>query len=185
MNSSVASPATSVVFAQLETPPVSNPVDAEVDIEVLKSVPKTFEINSEQTANWLVKKVVTAREYAERTKKWAEQEVRRAEREEKTLLFLFGRQIETWAKGEIGKLNGRRKSICLPAGTLCFRHEGAKLVIDDEEAVVGWARHNCPMAIQTVEKLSRTAVKAHFEKSGEMPDVGAHIEPEQERFRIA
>jgi hypothetical protein len=160
-------------------------MDAEVDIEVLRSVPKTFEINSEQTANWLVKKVIAAREYAERVKRFAEQEQRRAEREEKTLLFLFGRQIETWAKGEIEKLNGRRKSICLPAGTVCFRHEGAKLVIDDDEAVMGWARHHCPMAIQTVEKLSKTAVKAHFEKSGDMPDVGAHIEPEHERFRIS
>ena len=45
------------------------------------------------------------------------------EREEKTLMFLFGRQIEDWAKAEIEKLRGRRKSINLPGGTVGFRHE--------------------------------------------------------------
>src|SRR4051794_29700288 len=79
--------------------------DADVDLEVLKTVPKQFRIDDEQSANWLVRKVIAAREYGERVKAWAEQERRRAEREERTLMFLFGRQIEVWAKCEIEKLN--------------------------------------------------------------------------------
>lgn len=166
------------------TPPVTNAVDAEVDMEVLKTVPKRFEITDESSANWLVRKLVAAREYAEKVKLWAEQERRRAEREETTLLFLFGRQIETWAKGEIEKLGGRRKSICLPAGTVGFRKVNACLQIDDEQAVLIWAKSNCPHAVVVTEKLSKSELKAHFEASGELPEVGVHVEPEKNSFTI-
>ena len=157
----------------------------EVDVEILKSVPKQFCIDSEQAANWLVRRVVAAREYGQKVKAFAEQELRRAEREEQTLLFLFGRQIEAWARGEVEKFNGRRKSICLPAGTLSFRRQNATLVIDDEQAVMNWARQSCPTAIQISERLARTVVKAHFDGTGEMPDAGAHVEPAKECFRIS
>lgn len=168
----------------LDTPPMANAIDAEVDVEVLKIVPKQFSIEDEKSANWLVKRIIAAREYAERVKKWADQEQRRADREETTLLFLFGRQIEAWAKGEIEKLNGRRKSICLPGGTVGFRHENPKLVIDDEDTVLQWARHNLSDAIHTVEKLSRSVIKTHFESTGEFPAEGAHVEPAAEKFHI-
>src|SRR5882724_2767884 len=88
-----------------ETPPLTSPLDAEVDVEVLKAIPKAFAIEDERSVNWLIKKIVAARAYADRIKDWAEQEQRRAVREEATLLFLFGRQAEVWARAEIEKLD--------------------------------------------------------------------------------
>jgi hypothetical protein len=158
--------------------------DAEVDLEILRAVPRQFSICDEKSANWLVRKIETARQYAVSVKLWADLEVRRAEREENTLMFLFGRQIEGWAREEITKLNGKRKSLSLPGGKLGFRKEATKLVIDDDAQVLLWAYTHCPVAIQTVQKLSRTIVKEHFEKTGEMPESGVHIQLEQEKFYI-
>src|SRR4051812_10376686 len=96
-------------------------IGAEQDSEILSTIPKEFRIDCEDHANWLIRKISDARQYAARVKEWAEQELRRAQREEQTLLFLFGRQIESWTECEIAKLKGRRKSLALPAGIVGFR----------------------------------------------------------------
>lgn len=158
--------------------------DAETDVEVLKDVPRGFAIDCEEHANWLVKKVVAARTYAARVKQWAEREQRRAAREEQTLMFLFGRQLETWTRSEISKLRGRRKSINLPAGMVGIRVVGPSLKVDDEDRVIAWAMTYCPAVVITLPKLSRIALKDHFEATGELPEAGAHIEPESERFYL-
>ncbi len=98
-------------------PPVTTAADAEVDLELLKAVPKAFTIEDEQSANWLIKKIISARNYADHVQSWANREIARATREEQTLLYLFGAQLEGWARIEIEKFNGRRKSISLPAGS--------------------------------------------------------------------
>lgn len=172
-----------VAVVRRETPPITSTIDAEVDLEVLKVVPKQFAIDCEQHANWLVKKIVSARMYLDRVKAFAEQETRRAQREEQTLMFLFGRQLEGWAKGEIDKLH-KRKSLALPAGCVGFRTVASKLVIDDEQAVMVWAKQNCPKAIVVVERLSKSQIDEYVKESGEVPESGVHIEPEAERFFI-
>lgn len=163
--------------------PATTAVDAEVDLEILKVVPKKFEVCDEKSANWLVRRIHNARQYSIHVKEFAQREQRRAEREEMTLFFLFGRQLERWARGEIEKLNGRRKSLCLPAGTVAFRTEAAKLVVDDEAVLMAWAKKCCPEAIQVSEKLIKTPINEHFKACGELPD-GCHLEPENDTFRI-
>ncbi len=180
----IPSPSVSERPSEPPTPPQAHETDADTDIEVLKSVPARFTIEDENSANWLVKRVMASRQYADRVKAWAEQEIARAAREEKTLMFLFGRQLETWAKGEIDKLRGRRKSVGLPGGTVGFRTINPCLQVDDEGSVLGWARQNCPAAVVVVEKLSRSELKSYFERTGVMPDDGAHVEPGGEKFFI-
>ncbi|HWE04319.1 MAG TPA: host-nuclease inhibitor Gam family protein [Tepidisphaeraceae bacterium] len=168
----------------LATPPLTSPLDAEVDIEVMKLVPKRFAVEDEKSANWLVRRIIAARQYGLHVKAWAQHEQRRAEREEMTLLFLFGRQIEMWTRDEIQKLGGRRKSIALPSGTVGFRTEGVKLVVDDEDAVLVWVRTNLPAAIQIEEKLKKSVLNQHFDATGEIPDAGVHVESPREKFSI-
>jgi hypothetical protein len=158
--------------------------ETRVDDEILKCIPKAFAIDSPESANWLVRKIVEARQYASRVKAWAEQEQRRAERDEKALMFLFGRQLEAWAAGEITALDGKRKSLALPSGTVGFRKTPSKLVIDDEDTVLRWARTNCPRAVVVMEKLSKSALEYHAQETGEIPASGAHIEPVSDRFFI-
>lgn len=174
----------SLIAISAYTPPITSGLDAEVDLEVLKSVPKQFAVTDEKTANWLIRKVVAAREYAEHVKQWAEQETRRAEREEHTLFFLFGRQIEHWVRSEIEKLKGKRKSLALPAGQTGFRTVAAKLVIDDENVVLSWAKEHLPTAVVTVERLSKTVINDYTAQTGVIPDGGVHVEPAAEKFFI-
>jgi hypothetical protein len=174
---------TSIAVAESVTPPITSPVDAEVDIEVLRNVPKQFQIDSDKAANWLVRKVLSARNYAIAVKEWAEREQRRAEREEHTLMFLFGNQLRGWATAECERQGGRRKSVPLPAGTVAFTQGGGNLVVDDEGAVLHWAKANCRQAVVVVERVSKTALKDHFKATGEQPD-GSHVEPVTEKMYI-
>lgn len=141
-----------------------------------------FCIDSAERANWLVRKVVQARAYGDKVRAWAIREQRRAEREEQQLTHLYGRQLEAWARQELGALNGRRRSIKLPGGKVGFRRIRAKLVIVDPAAVLKWAKASFPDAIITTERISRTAIVARAKETGEIPDQGVRIEPEQDRF---
>jgi len=143
-----------------------------------------FRIDSPERANWLVRKIIEARNYSDRVHAWAMTEQRRAEREEKQLLHLFGRQLEEWARQELAAFNGRRKSIRLPGGTVGYRRVRAKLVIVDPAAVITWAKRNCPDAITRTERISRAAVNSHAAETGEIPNAGVKVEPEQERFFV-
>lgn len=172
-----SSPAVVDQFAQLAG-------DPEIDIEIMQSVPKEFAIDSHDRANWLVRKVVAARAYALHVKEWAEQEQRRAEREEKTLMFLFGRQLEAWAKAEIAGLGGRRKSLALPAGTVGYRQTPLRLVVDDEKAVLAWARDHCPAAVVITSRLSKSTLDEFVKSTGMIPEDGAHVDPVGERFYV-
>jgi phage host-nuclease inhibitor protein Gam len=167
-------------------PAQGGPGDPEIDAEILSSVPRQFAIVDEQSANWLIRKIAAARQYAVQVAGWAEQEKRRAAREEQCLMYLFGRQIELWAKSEIEQKKGKRKSLSLPAGVVGFRAVAPSLQVDDEKLVLEWARSSCPGAVTTVtlEKLSRAVLKDHFESTGEMPSDGAHVERGGERFYI-
>src|SRR5688500_6897486 len=57
-------------------------------------VKEGFHIHDAASANWVVRKVVEARQYAERVQAWADRELRRAKREEEFFRYRFGEQLE-------------------------------------------------------------------------------------------
>lgn len=174
----------SLIAVSDQTPPITSPLDAEVDLEVLKAVPKQFCVEDEESANWVLKRIIAARNYSQRVAEWAEAEKRRAAREEMTLMFLFGRQLERWAKEAISQTNGKRKSIVLPAATVGFRRSPAKVVIDDEKLVLAWAREHVPNAVVTVHKLAKIIFDAYLHETGHAPEEGIHTEPEMDKFYV-
>ena len=101
-------------------------------------VPQAFCVHDAATANWVIRKIMEARQYAERTRQRAAAEARRAEREEEFLLFRFGEQLKSWARQKLEADNTNRKSINLPAGTIGFRIRPARIDIVDEEKVLSW-----------------------------------------------
>jgi hypothetical protein len=143
-----------------------------------------FVVDDEKRANWVVRKVIEARAYGHRVKRWAEHEQHRAVVEEERLVFLFGKQLEAWAATEIAKFNGRRKCLHLPSGQIGFRCKLKKLVVVDEQAVIAWARHECPQAIQRIEKLIKSAINQYFLDTGELPSEGVALEAERNVFYI-
>ena len=144
---------------------------------------EVFHICDAKTANWVVRKIVDAREYGRRVKIWAAQELHRAEREEERLLYLFGGQLDTWAKCELQKLKGRKKSVALPAATLGYRHEPDRLIVSDEQALLVWAKEHCPAAVEVVEKLLKTPINELFVATGELPP-GTELQTARDKFYI-
>jgi hypothetical protein len=151
------------------------------------TAPEGFSVRDEGTANWLIRKVLEARHYAEQVASWAQRELRRAEREEQFLLYRFGQQLEDWTRRQLAApedmASRGRKSIHLPAGSVGFRREPAKLLIVDERALTEWCRVHLPSATAVVQHVHKAAVKEHVAATGELPP-GAELREGGERFFI-
>jgi phage host-nuclease inhibitor protein Gam len=143
-----------------------------------------FCVKDADSANWVVRRIVEARAYRDRVRAWAEREVRRSERDEQRLLYLFGRQLQDWTSRELAAGRKGRRSVNLPGGTVGFRQAGPSVTIDDAAAVLEWARRHLPAAIVVREHLSRSAIVRHVRQTGELPDQGVRVEPGQDAFYI-
>jgi hypothetical protein len=127
-----------------------------------------FSVHDAKSANWVVRKVMETRAYAQHVKEWAEAEMRRADQEERFYLHRYGHQLQAWLKSQLN--SGRRKCVKLPAGTLGFRNEPIKLDVVDEKSLVGWCQKSLPGALCTQVRVLKSLVKDHFRKTGELPD---------------
>lgn len=171
------------------------------------NVPAKYSVTDAASANWLVRRIVETRSYADRVRAWAAIEVRRAEREERFFIHYYGSQLEQWTRAEIETLGGRRRSICLPGGTVGFRRSRARLLICDEAELLRWChshlvdaltleinatgadacklrqwcRTNCSEA-RINESVSRSGLDQYFRSTGEYPQ-GTEI-TSQEKFFI-
>src|SRR5690349_10569249 len=76
-------------------------IKADVDAELERIIPQAFSVRCPETASWVVRRIIAAREYAERVRRWSEGEQQRAKKEEERLTFLFGEQLKKWTLGEI------------------------------------------------------------------------------------
>jgi hypothetical protein len=167
-----------------------------------------FHIHDEHTANWLVRQVVEARAYADRVRQWAKDEVRRAERSEEKLMYLFGDQLRKWCTDELTARGGRLRSLHLPAGQLGFRRQPERLVVRDEAELARWCRQQCEDALVVVvegqgagakalmelvarettslivkQRLQMAEVMATMRETGELPP-GTQTNPENNAFFI-
>jgi hypothetical protein len=137
-------------------------------------VPGTFHVHDQATANWVVRKIAEARQYAERVEEWAEAELRRAKPEEEFLMFRFGTKLERWARAQIAVTQPRPNSVALPAGTIGFRLQLLWLGIVDEPKLLAWCKRNAPTAVVTSERIPKTALMTHCTATGECLD-GARV----------
>ena len=147
------------------------------------TAPDTSEIEDVSSANSVVRKIVEARAYARHVKKWAEAELRRAEREEQFFFRNYCDQLEEWTRGELAK-DRRRKSIRLPAGTVGFRIEPKKLALKDDKKLMAWCRRYLPNALVNRTLIVRDVLTNYIRKSGKCPD-GAAITGGKLRLYIA
>ena len=171
-------------------------------------VPECFVIDDAQKASWVVRKIVEARKYGGRVQQWCERELRRAEQEEEWLLRRFGMELGVWAKGELDRVGGRRRSLNLPGGTVGFRLRPARVEVVDEQVALAWCRSHLPIALKvTVEAndqhglellrwhgqhaedsrlrqyVLREALNRHVQETGEVPD-GAGVRPAADQFYV-
>ena len=119
----------------------------ESEIVPLDSLPaRQFEVTHDNSANWVVRKIVEAEHYARRVKEWAEREIKCSQVEATFFRQRFGLQLEAWARQQLA--HARRKCVKLPAGTVGFRTEPAKLNVTDEQKLVAWCRRSLPDALE-------------------------------------
>jgi hypothetical protein len=138
----------------------STETEADEDPIVVLQVEDTFRIRDEGSANWVVRKIAECRAYRERVARWAQAEALRADRQERFLVHRFARELEAWTREQVGKQRGRCRSISLPAGVLGFRREPTKLLVVDEQALVGWCRAYLPAAVKVTESLLKSEMQA-------------------------
>lgn len=153
------------------------------EAEPIAPVPANFAVVDVKSANWVMRRIMEARAYAEAVQEWADAETARAKREEQFFLLHFGNGLQAVLEEEIEKQKGRRKSVKLPAGTMGYRAEPQRVRVDDEAAAIEWARQHCPDAVRVTERISRTAINEHHAASGEVPN-GCAMQPAGERFYI-
>ena len=146
------------------------------------AAPDMSEIEDARSANSVVRKIVEARAYARHVKKWAEAELRRAEREEQFFLQNYSDRLEDWARDELAK-DRRRKSIRLPAGTVGFLIEPKKLEPKDDEKLMAWCRRYLPNALVDRTLIVRDVLTEYVQKTGKCPD-GAAIMGGKQRFYV-
>lgn len=139
------------------------------DKVVVVDAPDSFAVRDAASANWVVRKVVEARRYAEHVQAWAAAEVRRAEREEAFLMRRFGTQLEEWARRQVQTQHDGRKSVALPAGAVGFRCGRSRLIVADESALLAWCRTNLPQAVKTVQSVAKSTVAEYVKSTGECP----------------
>jgi hypothetical protein len=145
------------------------------------TLPETFSVDDAASANWVVRKIIEARNYTKHVKEWAEAECKRAQNEEQFFLFHYGVQLERWAKSQLE--GGRRKCVSLPGGKVGFRTEPRKLDVSDEPKLIEWCRENLPDALRIETHVLKSLVKDHVQKTGECPD-GTNISGGNQKFYI-
>lgn len=167
-----------------------------------------FRVDDDKSANWLVRQITQARAYADQVRQWAKDEVRRAEREEEKLLYLFGAQLEDWCRDQLLRDGGRRRSVALPAGRVGFRKQPAQVQVMDEGQLESWCELEHPDALALdVESRGETSlalanllanaglpvtlkrrvliseVRAMMRSTGELP-AGVEVGASRDRFFI-
>lgn len=147
------------------------------------AVPPSFAVVDAATANWVVRRILEARAYAERVRRWAELELRRAEREESFFVRRFGGELEAWARSEVARLTDGRRSVRLPSGVVGFRTAPPSLQVVDESALLAWARRHLRDAVEVRTTLRKSVLLGHLKATGECP-TGASLAGGDERFYV-
>ena len=158
-------------------------------IQPAESDRKEFHITDRQSAEWLLRKLGNLR--AERARIVAQSEalLRQLDADRDSLLHLYGGELEAWAREELQRRGGRRKTLHTLQGSLRFRNVPARLSITDERAAIDRAQQEgLPDSLYTQWRLDRDAylrhATAHWEETGEYLD-GVESHPERETFLIA
>jgi hypothetical protein len=147
------------------------------------AVPEGFAVRDQASANWLIRKIVESRQYAQRVEAWAAAELRRAEAEERFFWLRYGTQLEAWARGQLEAAHSHHKSIHLPAGCVGYRTLLQRLLVRNEDRLLGWCQANLPKAVVTTHAVLKSVVSEHLKSTGEVPD-GAELGGGEQKFYI-
>jgi hypothetical protein len=146
---------------------------------IMEAPDSVFVIETEAHANWALDKILAARAVAAYRKEAAVAWVAEAEREVKALEEQFLPQLRVWAKQNLPQ---GKKTVLLRAGTMAFRHQSGRYVLEDPERALAWARQCHPAAVK--EAISLSTIQAYATQTGEVPDGVKWEQPTDDSFSI-
>ena len=144
--------------------------------------PKTeFHITDEASANWLLRKLANLEAERARVKAQAARIVAQLDADEKHLRDLYEAEAREWARQELGKRAGRRRSLPLLQGTLAFRTVPPSLRVEDVAAALSTAAELGAVRVD-VAAYRDAAITALQERGEILP--GCVRDGEREHFAI-
>lgn len=145
--------------------------------------PEGFAVRDRASAEWVLERIFDAEAddaaLEERKRILVRNIERMQEAQRRRAAWLrrrFEPELREWARAELEGKRGR--TIRTPFGTLSFRKGRRRVVVEDEDGAVAWARRHRPEAVRVEERLlvSRLA-------EGDSPD-GCRIVPPEDAFEI-
>ena len=146
-----------------------------------------FAIDSEERANWLLRKLGNLEAEQARIKAQSAAMLKQVEGERESLMNRFGSELAQWTEEEIQRRGGKRKSLTLIQGTVAFRTvaESVKVAEDAEQLPEALALAEQWEAVET--KIDRAAflakARAYLEETGEVAP-GVVVTPAKESFSV-
>lgn len=133
--------------------------------ETKEGLDPSFHIDSEESANWLLR--ILGNLDAEEKRIKAQYEKRKAQiaREREGLMYRFGAEMEEFARQN---LTGKRKSITLLQGTVGFRSYPASCKVEDINVASEMASQ-MGMMVPDIAAYEKIAFKT-FQENGEIMD---------------
>lgn len=148
----------------------------------LDDVAEGFAIRDESSAAWAVNKVRSFDEQIARIREQSATMIESIEKERARFSDFVTPHLEVYFESNAPK---KGRSIKLVSGTIGYRKVAGGPRIKDAAACVEWARQYHPDAIATVvnESVPAAFVKAHVERTGEVPD-GVDLVEDRDCFYI-
>src|SRR5579862_2500466 len=109
--------------------------------------PEAFLIDTDERAEWLLRKLANLEAEKARVQAQAEQIVKQLDADAERLRFLFGAQLEEFCRRKIEQAGSRRKSVHFLQGSCCFRTVPASVKVTDSNAALCYAEENLPEAM--------------------------------------
>ena len=148
----------------------------------------TFCINSDSTADWLLKQVAAYDAEEKLLKEQHEAAIKRVHSDKESLLHLYREQLESYIAQKIAEDKRGRKSVILPHGTCALRTVPARLKLTDMQQAMEWAKQAAmPDMFKTVEAFDaeryQQAAQCALETQGAILP-GVEVLPARESFSI-
>jgi len=138
-----------------------NAFETEESEQDAPAVRPQFSIESDSSAEWLLRKLANNAAEKIRITAQAHDILEALDADTADLMFRHGAALEHYCREKLAAEGNRRKSVRFLQGTCSFRYQGPAVRLKDHAAALLWAKKNAPalVAVESVEKLDTDAFR--------------------------
>ena len=146
-----------------------------------------FHIDSDQAAEWFLRKLANIETEKARITAQAAEMVRQLDCDAQRLRHFYEGELLDYARRKLAVQGNRRRSLTFFQGTVAFRTVAPSVKVSNPAAALVYAQENGLPAVKTVVTLDaaayRAAADAHMQETGELLP-GLETTPEHETHRF-